>query len=90
MAVKVIECSSGKQIPRMATTRPEFRSTPGDELIVMQALIHVSHHITPDVGRTDDLLFATRIVPVRREPGRVFARSLRNELARELGSTFVR
>ena len=26
MAVKVIECSSGRQIPRMATTRPEFRS----------------------------------------------------------------
>jgi hypothetical protein len=56
---------------------PRVPLFPGDELIVMQALTHVSHHITPDVGRTDDLLFSTRIVPVRREPGRVFARTLR-------------
>jgi hypothetical protein len=36
---------------------PRVPLYPGEELIVMQALIHVSHHITPDVGRTDDLLF---------------------------------
>jgi len=58
---------------------PRVPVHPGDDVVMMTALSHVGHHTTPDVGRTDDLLFGTRIVPVRREPGRVFARTLRRD-----------
>jgi len=49
----------------------------GDEMVVMTAIAYVGEHLTDEVGRIDDLLAAARIVPVRREPGRVFVRTLR-------------
>jgi hypothetical protein len=48
-------------------------------VVVMTALSHVGHHLTAEVGRTDDFLIGARIVPVRREANRVFARTLRRD-----------
>lgn len=50
---------------------------PGDELIVMLAISHVGVHTNPEPGSIDGFLFSHRVVPVREEPGRVFARTLR-------------
>lgn len=49
----------------------------GDELFVMKALSHMSMNTNPEVGDVSGLLFGVRIVEVRREPGKVFARVLR-------------
>jgi hypothetical protein len=46
----------------------------GDELIVAEHISHVSHHMSPE--GSDGYLLAQRVVPVRREPGKVFARPL--------------
>jgi hypothetical protein len=56
---------------------PRIPFYPGDELVVMTVVAGIGHHLTPDVGRVDDYLFGQRVVPVRRELGRVFARTLR-------------
>jgi DNA-binding transcriptional ArsR family regulator len=48
----------------------------GDEIVVMTALAAVGHHLTEEVGRIDDLVTSARIVPVRREGNKVFARTL--------------
>jgi hypothetical protein len=50
---------------------------PGDQVVVMQAISYLSHHLTPEVGNTKDMLFGHRIIPVRRESGKVFARTLK-------------
>jgi len=67
--VRQVDPSDGDQ-PRV----PLFE---GDDFVVMQAIAAISYHLTGEVGRTDDYLVGTRVVPVRREPGHVFARSLR-------------
>lgn len=56
---------------------PRIPIYPDDDVVVMTPVAAVGHHLTSEVGRVDDFLFGTRIVPVRREPGRVFARTLR-------------
>ncbi|MGB9137579.1 MAG: hypothetical protein WCB73_10215 [Pseudonocardiaceae bacterium] len=48
----------------------------GDEIVVMTTLAAVGHHLTEEVGRIDDLVTSARIVPVRREGNKVFARTL--------------
>jgi hypothetical protein len=48
---------------------------PGDTVVVMEHLSHISHHLTPE--GTDGYLLAQRIVEVSREPGKVVARTLR-------------
>jgi hypothetical protein len=48
-----------------------------EELVVMTPIAAVGHHTSPVVGRIDDFLFSSRVVFVRREPGRVFARTAR-------------
>jgi len=47
----------------------------GDEVIVMEHFSHISHHTTKE--GTDGYLLPQRIVPIREEPGKVFARTLR-------------
>lgn len=56
---------------------PRVPLHPGDVPVLMTALLGLAVHTTAEVGRTDDLMVWMRIVPVRREPGRVFARTLR-------------
>ena len=48
---------------------------PADELIVMEHLSHISHHLTPEGA--EGYLLPQRIVEVSREPGKVVARTLR-------------
>lgn len=51
---------------------------PGeDTLVPVQRITHVSMHLTPEVGRTDDLLTAMRLVPDGREGSQVYGRTLR-------------
>jgi hypothetical protein len=60
---------------------PEPERVPlydGDELIVMEALSHISLRTSPVPGVPEDFLFSYRIIPVRSEPGRVLARTLRH------------
>ncbi|SKG69720.1 light-mediated development protein DET1 [Mycobacteroides abscessus subsp. bolletii] len=47
----------------------------GDELVVMEHLSHISHHLAPEGNET--YLFPQRIVEVSRQPGKVVARTLR-------------
>jgi hypothetical protein len=47
----------------------------GDEVIVMEHYSHISHHTTEE-GAEGYLLWQ-RILPIREEPGKVFARTLR-------------
>jgi hypothetical protein len=57
---------------------PESERVPayeGDEVIVMEHFSHMSHHTTKE--GTEGYLLPQRIVPVREEPGKVFARTLR-------------
>lgn len=56
---------------------PRIPLREGDQLELMTALSHIGHHTTSEVGNVRDLIFGQRIVPVRREPGRVIARTLR-------------
>jgi hypothetical protein len=56
---------------------PRFPIYPGDELVVMTPVHSIGHHLTDEVGRVDDLLFGTRVMEVRREPGRVIVRTMR-------------
>ncbi|MGX5653673.1 hypothetical protein ACWKWC_02755 [Geodermatophilus nigrescens] len=56
---------------------PRIPLYPGDELVMMTVIAGLGHHLTSEVGRVDDYLFGQRIVPVRREPGFVVARTLR-------------
>lgn len=59
---------------------PEPERVPvydGDELVVLEALSHIGLHTSADPEASDDFLFGYRIVPVREEPGRVQARTLR-------------
>lgn len=56
---------------------PECERIPlfeGDHVIVMEHYFHISHHTTEE--GTEGYLLPQRIVPVREEPGRVFARTL--------------
>lgn len=57
---------------------PESERVPiheGDEVIVLEHYSHISHHTTKE--GTDGYLLYQRIVPIREEPGKVFARTLR-------------
>ena len=51
----------------------------GDELVVMQAISHLSVHTSGEAGDASGFLFAYRVVPARREPGVVYARTLRRK-----------
>ncbi|WP_344593464.1 hypothetical protein [Actinomadura vinacea] len=60
---------------------PEAERVPlydGDELIVMQALSHIGFNTSPTPNTPESFLFSCRIVPVKSEPGRVLARTLRH------------
>ncbi|MFC4945664.1 hypothetical protein [Pseudonocardia sp. GCM10023141] len=48
----------------------------GDQLVVMTALSHASVNTAEEAGESDEMILAKRIVPVRREPGHVFVRTL--------------
>ncbi len=48
----------------------------GEELVVMQAIAAIGHHLDDEVGSVGGFLYSTRVVPVRREHGQVFARTL--------------
>jgi hypothetical protein len=64
---------------------PEPERVPvydGDELVVLEALSHIGLHTSADPEASDDFLFGYRIVPVREEPGRVQARTLRGSASR--------
>lgn len=50
----------------------------GDQIIPMMALTHTSLNTSDQPGENDEMIVAMRIVPVRREPGHVFIRSLRH------------
>lgn len=50
---------------------------PGDQIVVMQAISHVGLHTTDVEGSVADLITSMRVVPVRREHGVVYARTLR-------------
>jgi hypothetical protein len=57
---------------------PEPERVPvyeGDEAIVMEHISHISHHMTPEGA--EGYLLPQRVVPVREEGGKVFARTLR-------------
>ncbi|MBX3444884.1 MAG: hypothetical protein KF774_20960 [Planctomyces sp.] len=61
---------------------PKVQIYKGDELLVMQAVSHLSEHTGLDpkgstASRNTGFLFSYRVVPVRREPGIVYARILR-------------
>lgn len=59
---------------------PEPQRVPiyeGDELVVMTAVSHMSIHTSSVVGDDSGFLFSYRVVPVRREEGVVYARTLR-------------
>ena len=56
---------------------PAFPIWDGDDLIVMTALSHVSLNTREEVGDVSGFLFGLRIVETRREPGKVYARTLR-------------
>jgi hypothetical protein len=45
------------------------------KVIAMEHYSHIGHHTTPE--GTDGFLLGQRIVPIREEPGKVFARTLR-------------
>jgi hypothetical protein len=57
---------------------PIFFDPGKEELVLMQVVSHVGIHVTPEVGRKDDLVTAMQIVPVRREGTVVYATTLRN------------
>ncbi|WP_411731594.1 hypothetical protein [Paeniglutamicibacter sp.] len=57
---------------------PRIPFYEGDELIQMEAISHTSVNTTSEVGDTLGLVFSLRLVPTRREPGRVYARTLRH------------
>lgn len=51
----------------------------GDHIKVMQALSHYGVHTNADPGSVDGFMFGCRIVPVRVEGDKVYARSLRRD-----------
>jgi hypothetical protein len=55
---------------------PRVPLYPGDQVIVMTPIHSLGHNLTSEVGRVDDFLFGQRLVEVRREPGRVIARTM--------------
>lgn len=53
----------------------------GDEIVIMEALSHTSVHTNSEPGSTDGFMFSYRIVPVRTEGNKVYARTLRHDEA---------
>lgn len=50
-----------------------------DEIVLMQAISHIGVNTSSEVSDTKGFLFGIRIVPVRREAGAVYARTLRRD-----------
>lgn len=51
----------------------------GDEVVVMTALSHITLNTQAEPGPADELILPIRIVPVRREGGQVYVRTLRSD-----------
>jgi hypothetical protein len=66
-----------RQVDPGEPTPPRVRIHVGDELIVMQAVSYMSVHRSGDAAGRSGYLFCYRVVPARREPGIVYARTLR-------------
>lgn len=79
--VRLVERDGSRVLLRQLDPgEPEAERVPlydGDELTVMQAVSHVGLNTSPTPGSPEQFLFGCRIVPVRTEPGRVLARTLR-------------
>lgn len=57
---------------------PRIPIYEGDQVREMTALSHTSFNTTDQIGDVAGLMVSMRIVPTRREPGRVYARTLRH------------
>ena len=66
-----------RQVDPVDGDPPRIPLHPGDVPVLMEAVLEAGVHTTGEVGRSGDLLARMRVIPLRREPGRVFARTLR-------------
>lgn len=67
-----------RQIDPAEPEPPRVPIYEGDEVVVMQAISHMGMHTSAEVGDNSGFLFGYRVIPVRREPGVVYARTLRH------------
>jgi len=66
-----------RQIDPTDVDPPRAPYFEGDEVVAMTVVAAVEHHHSDEATGADLYLFATRVIPVRREPGHVYARTLR-------------